>query len=214
MQDKHTEPHWDSSALIIIDMQNAFVSPKIDKEGTKASGIISNIKLLLDTFRKSRKPIIHVVRSYLSDGSDADIYRKGIVERTEFILAPGSQQAEIVSSLKPRDAPMLDFEILRAGQFQTLGSNEWAMYKPRLGAFYKTPLESWLKGKKIDTLIFAGTFFPNCVRASITEANERDFRTVAAKDAIFGMYDKAGKEIEAIGVSCLAAKDIVESVYT
>ncbi len=204
MQDKHTEPHWDTSALVIIDMQNGFVSPKIEKEGTRANSIISNIVKLLEAFRAQGKPIVHVIRSYLPDGSDADVYRKGIIERGELILSPGSEQAEIVGLLKPPDSPALEFDILRNGEFQKLGANEWAMYKSRLGAFYKTNLEEWLKGNGIDTIVFAGTFFPNCVRQSITEANERDFRTVAATDAIFGIHEKGEKEMSAIGVSCIS----------
>ena len=212
MQDTHTEPHWKSSALIIIDMQNAFVSPKIEKEGTKANRIISNIKVLLDAFRSKRMTIVHVVRSYNTDGSDADIYRRGIIERGEFVLSPGSDEVDMVSALKPPGAPALEFRILKSGMLHGLGDNEMAMYKPRLGAFYNTPLEGWLKYRGVDTCVFAGTFFPTCVRTSITEANERDFRTIAAKDAIFGIYDKAAKEIEAIGVVCLSAEEIVRFI--
>ena len=115
MQDSHTEPHWDTSALVIIDMQNGFISPKIEKEGTKAHAIITNIVKLLEAYRAQGKPIVHVIRSYLPDGSDADVYRKGIVERGEFILSPGSEQAEIVNLLKPPNSPALDFDILRNG---------------------------------------------------------------------------------------------------
>jgi nicotinamidase-related amidase len=212
MQDKYTEPHWDSAALTIIDMQNGFVSPKIEKEGTKAFQIINKIQTLLETFRLKRKPIVHVIRSYLPNGSDADIYRKGIVERGEFILSPESEQAKIVEMLTPPNSPELDFDILQDGQFQGLGPNEWVMYKPRLGAFYNTPFEGWLRSRNVDTLIFAGTFFPNCVRTSITEANERDFRCVAARDAIFGIYEKGEKELAAIGVTVLNADEIADLV--
>jgi nicotinamidase-related amidase len=210
MQDKYTEPHWDTSALVIIDMQNGFVTPKVETEGTKAHAIISNIVFLLDAFRAKAKPIIHVVRSYLPDGSDADIYRRGIVERGEFIISPESDHAEIVAALMRPDAPSLDFDTLRKGRFQELGPDEWAMYKPRLGAFHKTPLEDFLRRKELDTLIFAGTFFPNCVRQSVYEANERDFRTVAVTDAIFGIHGKDEKELGAIGATCLAAVSVAE----
>ena len=212
MQDKHTEPHWDSSALIIIDMQNAFVSPKIEKEGTKAEKIISNIRLLLDAYRNKRLSIVHVVRSYAADGSDADTYRRGMVERGELVLNPGTDEADIVSLLKPPNSPAVEFRILKAGMFHGLGDNEMVMYKPRLGAFYNTPLEGWLKYRGADTCVFAGTFFSNCVRASITEATERDFRCVAARDAIFGIYERAEKEIEAIGVACLDSSGIIASI--
>jgi len=209
MQDKHTEPHWNTSALVTIDMQNGFVSPKIEKKETRAHSIIANIVELLGVFRAKDKPIVQVVRSYLPDGSDADVYRKGIIERGEFSLVPGSDEAELITALKPAGSPALDYDVLRNGEFQELGPNEWAMYKSRLGAFYKTGLENWLRESEIDTLIFAGTFFPNCVRQSITEANERDFRTVVVTDAAFGIHDIGEKELEAIGVACLETDEIL-----
>ena len=209
LQDKHTEPHWDTSALVTIDMQNCFISPKIGKKETKAHSIVANIVGLLDIYRAKGKPIVQVVRSYLPDGSDADVYRKGIIERGEFSLAPGSDEAELVAALKPGGSPALDFDILRNGEFQKLGPNEWAMYKSRLGAFYKTGFEGWLREKCIDTVVFVGTFFPNCVRQSVTEANERDFRTVVVTDAIFGIHDTGEKELKAIGVACMEIDKIL-----
>ena len=209
MQDKHTEPHWDTSAFVTIDMQNGFVSPKIEKKETRAHSIVANIVELLGICRAKGRPIMQIVRSYLPDGSDADVYRKGIIERGEFSLAPGSDEAELVSALKPEGSPALDYDILRKGEFQELGPNEWAMYKSRLGAFYKTNFEDWLRKSEIDTLIFAGTFFPNCVRQSITEANERDFRTVVATDAAFGIHDIGVKELEVIGVACMETGEIL-----
>ncbi len=209
MQDNHTEPHWDTSAFVTIDMQNGFVSPKIEKKDTKAHSIVANIVELLGVFRAKGRPVIQVVRSYLPDGSDADVYRKGIIERGEFSLAPGSDEAELVAALKPEGSPALDFDILRNGGFQKLGPNEWAMYKSRLGAFYKTGFEDWLREKGIDTVVFVGTFFPNCVRQSVTEANERDFRTVVVTGAVFGIHDTGEKELEAIGVACMKTDEIL-----
>ncbi|WP_459872860.1 hypothetical protein, partial [Endothiovibrio diazotrophicus] len=50
------------------------------------------------------------------------------------------------------------------------------LYKPRWGAFYRTSLESHLRGLDVSTLVFSGCNFPNCPRTSIYQASERDFR--------------------------------------
>ncbi len=212
LQDRHTEPHYYTSALLVIDMQNGFVSPKAEKEGTKYNAIVDGIISLLHAYRSKGKPIVHVIRAYLPDGSDADVYRKGIIERGEFSLAPGSVEADIFEPLKPPGAPAIDFDKIRYGKMQELGPEEHVMYKPRLGAFHKTPLETWLRKQGLDTVVVAGTFFPNCVRQTITEANERDFRTVCATDAVVGIHDTGGKELGAMGVSCIVSGDIIRQL--
>ena len=64
MLDKYTEPHWKTSALIVIDMEKGVVSPKVDRQGSAINEITSNITILLDAFRKTSMPIIFVLRSY------------------------------------------------------------------------------------------------------------------------------------------------------
>lgn len=49
--------------------------------------------------------------------------------------------------------------------------------------------------------MFAGCNFPNCPRASIYEASERDFRVVVIADATSGFDERAQRELENIGVS-------------
>jgi nicotinamidase-related amidase len=93
-----------------------------------------------------------------------------------------------------------------------LGPSEWALFKPRWGAFYKTGLEELLRTKDISTLVFCGCNFPNCPRTSIYEASERDFRIVLAEDAISGLYEQGRKELSAIGVSIMTADQIEASL--
>ena len=86
------------------------------------------------------------------------------------------------------------------GELQTIGPAEWIMYKPRWGAFFRTRLEQHLRSLQVSTLVFAGCNFPNCPRASIYEASERDFRIVVLADALSGLYPVGRKELENIGV--------------
>ncbi len=86
------------------------------------------------------------------------------------------------------------------------------MYKPRWGAFYRTPLEAYLERNDVDTLVFAGCNFPNCPRTSIYEASERDFRIVLAQDAISGFYDKDRDELIGIGVTVMESQQIASSI--
>jgi hypothetical protein len=62
-------------------------------------------------------------------------------------------------------------QLLCTGALQELGEHEWAMYKPRWGAFYGTGLDSHLRLLQVDTLALTGCNFPNCPRTSIYEAS-------------------------------------------
>jgi nicotinamidase-related amidase len=104
--------------------------------------------------------------------------------------------------------PILD----HSGKIQEIGNNEVAIYKPRWGAFYNTPLESYLKKLNVDTLVFVGCNFPNCPRTSIYEASERDFKIVLVEDALSGLYPKGKEEILNIGVQVMKAEAVKEAI--
>ncbi|MFB6703265.1 isochorismatase family protein [Streptomyces sp. NPDC056333] len=55
----------------------------------------------------------------------------------------------------------------------------------------------------VDTLVFAGCNLPNCPRASIVQAPDRDFRVVLVKDAVSRVTDSAMSELAGVGVKIL-----------
>jgi nicotinamidase-related amidase len=86
------------------------------------------------------------------------------------------------------------------------------MYKPRWGAFFETSLGQHLASLGVNTLAFAGCNFPNCPRASIYEASERDFRIVLVEDAISGLYNLGRDEMKNIGVTLMSANQVAKSI--
>ncbi|SMC68903.1 Nicotinamidase-related amidase [Papillibacter cinnamivorans DSM 12816] len=212
--DRYLIPHWSRSALISVDVQNDFSLPGVPLEIPGTRKIMSGVAALLDVFRRRGRPIVHVVRLYLEDGSNVDLCRRSMVEAGKKALVPESRGAEIVEQLSRAPGGFrLDAEKLLKGEFQELGSREFAMFKPRWGAFYKTGLEEFLKTRGIDTLVFCGCNFPNCPRTSIYEASERDFRLVVASDAISGIYDLGIYELQNIGASLLTVREIERLVF-
>jgi nicotinamidase-related amidase len=200
MNTKYTEPRLSTSALLTIDTQCDFVLPGASALIPGTAEIIPNMKSLLTAYRRRDLPIIHIVRLYQPDGSNVDLCRKEIVERGLAILAPDSDGAELVADLKPDPDLMLDADLLMNGGIQSWGKKEFVIYKPRWGAFYKTPLQPHLDALGVDTLVFCGCNFPNCPRASIYEASERDYKIVLVEDAISGIYDNGKEELSRIGV--------------
>jgi hypothetical protein len=64
----------------------------------------------------------------------------------------------------------------------------------------------------VDTIVFCGANFPNCPRTSIYEASERDFRLVAARDALSGLYERGERELAGIGVLLLESGEVCAAV--
>ncbi|ORV81434.1 cysteine hydrolase [Mycobacterium interjectum] len=213
--DRYPRPRTDMAALLLIDVQRDFIdtprTPGADAPmpvaGTRVA--IPAMAQLAAAFRRRGLPIVHVVRLYLPDGSNADLVRRGSIKGGTRIAVPGSAGSQIVAELLPRSVD-LDHELLLAGGFQRVGAAEHVMDKPRWGPFYGTALEEHPRESGSDTVVFAGCNFPNCPRMSLYEASERDFRLVLVSDAISGLYERGGAECRAIGVKVLGLAETLD----
>jgi nicotinamidase-related amidase len=208
--DKYTQPEWQHSALITIDVQEDFSRQNASAYISGTDKIISTLAPLVMYYRNRNWPIIHVIRLYQMDGSNVDLCRRSMVEQGTQIVAPESEGAEPVQELKPDRSTQLDFELLLNGDPQQIGENEWILYKPRWGAFYQTYLEEMLKKLSVNTVVVSGCNFPNCPRTTIYEASERDFRIVLVKNGVSGLYERAEQELENIDVALYKADEIIE----
>jgi nicotinamidase-related amidase len=209
--DRYLAPDFAASALITIDTQQDVLDGQpLEIPGTSAS--LPAMKRLLDAFREAQAPIVHIVRLYRRDGSNVDLSRRSLVEDGATILAPGSEGSELASALLADPSLRLDPDLLLANGIQEVGSDEVVIYKPRWGAFFKTPLEAHLRSHGASTTVFCGCNFPNCPRTSIYEASERDFRVVLATDAISGLYDRGEQELAGIGVQLMTSDAVVAAL--
>lgn len=204
---RYTQPDFTTSALITIDTQvDTLDGQPLEIPGTSA--ILPNMQRLLAMFRDCRLPIVHLVRLYQADGSNVDLCRKESVEQGHRAFAPGTPGAELAPGLLPGGL-RLDSERLLAGNAQIVSDREIILYKPRWGAFYQTNLEKRLRQWSIGTTVFSGCNFPNCPRASIVEASERDFRVVAVADAVSGLDERGQREMANIGVAVLSTDEVL-----
>jgi nicotinamidase-related amidase len=209
VSDPYTTPDFDSAALITIDTQcDVLDGGSLEIAGTSAA--LDAMQALVEAFRAAGRPIVHIVRLYRSDGANVDLCRRHGVQEGAQMLAPGTPGSQLAPPLLPAPDLGLDDELLLAGGVQSLGPNESAIYKPRWGAFYETPLEEHLRERGVTTLVFCGCNFPNCPRTSIYEASERDFRVVVARDAVSGIYERGERELAGIGVHLASAAELVE----
>lgn len=206
MADQWTQPDFDHVALLTIDVQmDTLDGQAFEIPGT--SEALPRIQRLCDAFRAQGRPLVHVLRLYRPDGSNAELCRREPLARGERFFLCGAEGRLVAPQLLPAHADAPNDECLLAGQLQVIGKSEYYCYKPRWGAFYGSGLEDHLRGLSINTVIIVGCNYPNCVRASVYEASARDFRVVAIKDGISNFSTYGWQELESIGINILTTDE-------
>lgn len=202
------EPHFDSAALLTIDVQaDTLDGGALEIPGTSAA--VPRIGALCRAFRDAGRPIVHIVRLYLADGSNAEPIRRKMVSGSIPMLRPGTPGRLLAPGLAPAPEPQFDDELLLSGRPQQLGDREIILYKPRWGAFFGTALDDYLRHHGVDTVVVAGCNYPNCPRTSVYEASERDYRVVLVEDAVSGLYELGRTEMTNIGVRLHCADSVI-----
>ncbi len=208
--DSYTRPDPHRAALLTIDTQNDFTLSGAPAEIPGTAAAVPAMRRLAEAFRSHDQPVIHVVRLYRADGSNVDRCRRHEIETGAEIVRPGSPGAELVDELKPSSDMTLDAERLLDGEFQSIGHQEWLMYKPRWGAFYSTDLDGFLDDRSVNTVVVCGCNFPNCPRTTIYEASEHDYRIVFVPEATSQTYERGNEELADIGVALKTVDETVD----
>jgi len=168
------------SALLMIDTQRDFLNGGASPvPGT--SVLLPAMGRLVEGYRFAGLPIVHAIRLYAGD--DVDLPRRTALRDGARIVRPGSSGADIASALLPSPGVSLESDRLLKGAFQRVGDNEVVMWKPRWSAFYRTSLDEHLGKLGVNTTVLAGCNFPNCPRATLFDASERDYRVAVVDDA-------------------------------
>ena len=203
---KWTKPQFDSAALVTIDVQR----DTLDGQPFEISGTsqaLPRMTELCSHFRQHAQPIVHILRLYLADGSNAELCRRDALANGAQMFLAGHPGREIAAELLPVGAPAPDDASLLNNLAQQIGPQEWYIYKSRWGAFYKSCLEAHLRSLNIDTIVLAGCNYPNCIRATVYEASERDFRVVAITDGISNFTQNGWEELSSIGINLMSAEE-------
>lgn len=177
----------ETSALLIIDMQNDFVLPDGPLRVAGALETIPSIRSVLDRYRKEGRLVIHVTREHCPDGSDVEITRRELFRKADGFLIPGTPGCEIVEALRPL-------------------SGERRIVKKRFSAFFQTRLDEALRRSRIHRLVLTGTQLPNCVRATAVDGLSLDYSVIVLRDACSSqtpdIHEANLWDLEALGIPC------------
>jgi len=202
-----TEPNWAHVALITIDMQKDFALPEGAGFVPGTEEILPAFARVIYAFRQRELPILHAIRLYLDDGSNAERCRQLLLQGGRSLVRPGTSGTQVVEVIQPATAPE-ESSALLAGEYKELSSSEWIFYKPRWSAFYGTGLEDHLRRLEVDTVVVAGCNFPNCPSATLFDATERNFRVVLVSDAVSGLAEAGLRWCTGIGVTPLTSDQV------
>ena len=158
-------------ALLVIDMQNAFLSPESPiiknrgEDNAKYLSIIPNINELANVCRNHDIPVIWVRHAYLKDYADGGIMINELFpqDREDQIWLDGTFSAEIYKEMEQKEG---DFHIRKA----------------RYSAFYATNLEQLLRNMGVNSLIITGIHTNCCCESTTRDAQFRDFRVYFTSD--------------------------------
>ena len=151
-----------AQALLIIDMQNDFVHPGTPVHVAGAEATVPVIRKLRESCRKHEIPVFHVIRSYSADGLTVERARLADFRRTPFVVP--TLGAESIKELTPE-------------------AGEKTVIKPRYSAFFQTSLDLMLKRLGVERVLVSGTQYPNCIRATVTDALSLDYAVSVITDA-------------------------------
>ncbi len=172
----------DETAVIVIDMQNAYASPGgyVDQAGfdiSGAAGTIGQIAKVLDTARGAGVTIV-----YLQNGWDADYIEAG---------GPGSPNWHKSNALKVmRARPELQGKLLAKGGWDYALVDALApqpgdivLPKSRYSAFFNSGLDSTLRSRGIRNLVFVGIATNVCVESTLRDGFHLEYFGVMLEDA-------------------------------
>jgi len=145
------------TALIVVDMQNDFVSEGGSLVGPDAKDTIPRIQSLLELARGSGMRVVYSQDTHDEGDPEWKIWPEH--------ARRGTWGWQIVDELAP-------------------GGDELIVQKVRYDAFYGTSLDHQLRLWGIDTLVICGTVANICVHYTAASAALRWYRVVIPRDAV------------------------------
>ena len=165
------------TALLVIDMQNAFVARGAPIEVPAARGIVGGINRLAAALRRRGVPVVWVLHQNAPGGADWHGFFEAFVRpenraRAAQALSPGSPLAELWPQLVVEPADL-------------------RVTKNRYSAFINNEgFTGALRERGIDTLLIGGTKTNVCCESTARDAMMLDYKVVLLSDCTAALSDE------------------------
>jgi ureidoacrylate peracid hydrolase len=168
------------TALLVVDMQRAFVDPGQAMEVPPARDVIPRVQELVGIFRERRLPVVFTEFTYspaapLLVGELHPEHRPaGPGAPTGFGLPSsscleGEDNARVIPELAPR-------------------ADELVIRKHYYDGFNGTVLDGALRARGVTTLVITGTMTDICVLGTVIGAFNREYRLIVVEDGVATLW--------------------------
>jgi ureidoacrylate peracid hydrolase len=171
-----------ATVLIVVDVQNAYASPGgyLDLAGFDVSGTGPVIARIARAVAAARAAGIRIL--WFQNGWDPGYAEAG---------GPGSPNWHKSNALKTmRRNPGLNSQLLAKGSWDYAlvdalkpEPGDIVMGKPRYSGFYNTALDSTLRARGVNTLVFTGIATNVCVESTLRDGFHREYFGIVLADA-------------------------------
>lgn len=167
------------TALVVIDMQNAFCKPGGILSVDSARSIVPNVNRLAQSLRSAGGSVFWIQMKIESEAA-WPVYLGDIVSRRDSIekiladLSPSGEGTKLWPKLDVKDGDTV------------LPKNRFSAFLPKA-----CTLMEHLEQKGIDTVVIAGTLTNVCCESSARDAAMHDYKVIFPSDANAARYESA-----------------------
>ena len=210
------EVDFRESAVVVVDMQNAFASKQgmLDLAGADISGapaVVESIRTILDAARPAGIPIVYLQMGYKADLSDS-----GGPGSPNWHKELGIRMMNCRPELKGKLVTLgtWDFDIVE--ELKPL-AGDLVVVKTRYSGFAHTGLDTELRKRGIRYLFFTGIATNVCVESTLRDAFFLDYWPVLITDAAMAagtpaMHDATVHNVENFFGWTIPAAEFLQSV--
>ena len=167
-------PEKGKTAMIVVDMQNAFLSD----EGSMTQGGMD-----ISELKKTVTPVVGLVDA--CHGSNVPVIFTRMVMRADYMDA--GLRSERRPEFKKINSLVVGTWDVELDPRMDVQPADYILDKTRYSSFYNTNLEVILRGLRVETLIVCGVTTEICVESTVRDAYFHDYRIFVPENAVAAM---------------------------
>ena len=180
-------------ALVLVDMIKGFTDASCPL-GCDCPDVVAANAALLEAFHARDLPVFFTTVVYHSE-DQARVFRDRINALN--VLTPDSDWVQVDANL-------------------VMGPNDVLIEKQWASSFHRTDLDQRLRAADVDSLVVTGLTTSGCVRATVVDGLQYDYRVVVAREAVGDRNPEAHEanlfDMHAKYADVMAVDDIISSL--